>query len=418
MNRAVRLERAIEAFMERRTGRECIFMPSGRIALWSALRVLLSPGDRLLMSPATDDVIFFIVLAAGVRPVAAPLSLEDGNIDVDAVPLATWRTVKGVLTTNLYGLPDRVGALRARCEAHELVLIEDVAHAIAAQVDGTGLGSFGAAAAFSLSKNVDAYRGGVLALADSSKRKMFECVRDDVLLARGVGRRLGDALRPGAKALLRASGVLELLRRSREANVGALQFGERSVGSHRMDLQPDELRRAVAAGPVLNAFEMWAQVDRPDYRLKPGIPDLEVIVKKLQGLDADSARRIEGVERLRRAFPSVTPAALRGPAQPLFRLPLLVEDREAAMERLACRGVVTRYIYDPPLDDYAGAEFMGSSPSPEVGRWWVRHALPIDPLKAGAVLPVLREIEGISSGRPESCDARARDLVLDSRSLI
>jgi hypothetical protein len=63
------------------------------------------------------------------------------------------------------------------------------------------------------------------------------------------------------------------------------------------------------------------------------------------------------------------------------------------MAALAARGVLVRYIYDPPLDDYAGAEFMSPSTAPEPGRWWVRHALPIDPLKADLALPVLDRLE-------------------------
>jgi hypothetical protein len=31
-------------------------------------------------------------------------------------PDATWSSLGGVLTTNLYGLPDRVTELRARCD--------------------------------------------------------------------------------------------------------------------------------------------------------------------------------------------------------------------------------------------------------------------------------------------------------------
>jgi hypothetical protein len=60
------------------------------------------------MSPVNDDVILFVVLAAGLRPMMAPVSADDGNIDPAAVPDATWSTLDGVLTTNLYGLPDRV----------------------------------------------------------------------------------------------------------------------------------------------------------------------------------------------------------------------------------------------------------------------------------------------------------------------
>ena len=71
-----RLEREIEAVLEARTGRECVFMPSGRFAIHLAFRLLLSPGDRILMSPLEDDTVFFGALAAGLRPVMAPVSTE------------------------------------------------------------------------------------------------------------------------------------------------------------------------------------------------------------------------------------------------------------------------------------------------------------------------------------------------------
>jgi DegT/DnrJ/EryC1/StrS aminotransferase family len=63
-------------------------------------------------------------------------------------------------TTNLYGLSDRVAELRARCDRLGIPLIEDAAHAIQTEVDGRPIGSFGAAAAFSLSKHARAGGGG------------------------------------------------------------------------------------------------------------------------------------------------------------------------------------------------------------------------------------------------------------------
>ena len=87
---------------------ECVFMPSGRFAIHLAFRLLLSPGDRILMSPLEDDTVFFGALAAGLRPVMAPVSADDGNMRIEAMDDATWSTISAVLTGNTYGLPDRV----------------------------------------------------------------------------------------------------------------------------------------------------------------------------------------------------------------------------------------------------------------------------------------------------------------------
>jgi len=87
------IERDIEAVLEARIGRECVFMPSGRFAIHLAFQLLLSPGDRILMSPLEDDTVFFGALAAGLRPVMAPMSAHDGNIRIDAIDDETWSTL-------------------------------------------------------------------------------------------------------------------------------------------------------------------------------------------------------------------------------------------------------------------------------------------------------------------------------------
>ena len=107
------IERDIEVVLEGRIGRECVFMPSGRFAIHLAFQLLLSPGDRILMSPLEDDTVFFGALAAGLRPVMAPVSTHDGNMRIDAIDDATWSTISAVLTGNTYGLPDRVVELSA-----------------------------------------------------------------------------------------------------------------------------------------------------------------------------------------------------------------------------------------------------------------------------------------------------------------
>jgi hypothetical protein len=98
-----------------------------------------------------------------------------------------------------------------------------------------------------------------------------------------------------------------------------------------------------------------------------------------------------GVRRLQ-ALPAAAPAVRLGPVQPLFRVPLLVEERDAVLAELLRRQLPVGYVYDPPLDDYAGPRFTEPSPDPEVARWWARRVLPVDPLDAGRVLGVLSSL--------------------------
>jgi DegT/DnrJ/EryC1/StrS aminotransferase family len=392
------LEREISAILADRTGRECLVVPSGRVALYLALRCWLSPGDRILMSPVNDDVIFFVALAAGLRPVMAPLSTEDGNIVPEAVPEATWRSLSGVLTTNLYGLPDRVADLRARCDRLGIPLIEDAAHAIETEVGAQPIGTFGAATAFSLSKHVAARGGGVLVFADATRRPELERLRDELTIGRTRRRQLADIVEPPVRRLVRDLHLVRPARRARRL----LGLDERE--RYRMPLHAPLLRDAIAAangalsrngtdgtGNELDRFDPWVRVDLAAYRTSLRPLHLRRIVTRLRMLASDRARRIEGVRRLRE-LDVVAPRVREGAARPLFRVPLLVEHRDAVRDELERRGIAIGYLYDPPLDDYAGPRFAEPSVSPDAARWWAKCVLPVDPLDAGRVLDALARV--------------------------
>lgn len=378
--------------MRRRLGRECLYVPSCRLGLYVALRHWCPPGGRVLMSPVNDDVIFFVLLAAGLRPVQAPLRAEDGSIDMAAVPESLWRGLSAVLTTNLYGTPDPAPELRARCDGLGIPLIEDAAHAIGSQVAGRPVGSFGDASVFSLSKHTGAKTGGFLSVADPCLRAGLERARDELLWPARLSAELAYALRPYAEAGVRG---LRLIGAARAA-LRLLGLEERE--DIRMELRPGELKQAMSAAPALADFHSWIRVDMHDYRLRPGGLRLRRTERLLTRLDHRLAGHLEGVRRL-----SATRWALPrpGPAQPLFRVPLLVEDRDAAIAALARRRIGVGYLYDPPLDVYAGDVFTDPSPAPEPAAWFARHALPVDPFKAETAISVLTEL-GARPARPPS----------------
>jgi dTDP-4-amino-4,6-dideoxygalactose transaminase len=122
--------RGIESFFRRRYGREALYVPSGRLALYLAFREWLRPGDRILISPVNDDVVFFTVLAAGLVPVLGPLDPATGNLDASALDANGWSRLQAVMTTSLYGIPDRMDLLEERCRRHGLLLIEDACQAL------------------------------------------------------------------------------------------------------------------------------------------------------------------------------------------------------------------------------------------------------------------------------------------------
>ncbi|MGW6905386.1 DegT/DnrJ/EryC1/StrS family aminotransferase [Streptomyces sp. NPDC054940] len=375
----------LAAMMTRRIGRECVYTPSARLALYLALRRWCRPGGRVLMSPVNDDVILFVVLAAGLRPVQAPVSRWDGNIDPTAVPESTWRNVDAVLTTNLYGLPDRVVELRSRCDQLGIPLIEDAAHAIGTHVDGQPIGTFGTAAAFSLSKHVAGMAGGFLVVEDARTRRELELLRDDLLTPRRLRDDLTTTLRPLARSAVRTLHLVRPVWRTMQR----LKLLERD--EFRMALHAPRLAGRARQAPSLTAYEPWVRVDLHGFRSRHGALVRGQLELRMTLLDGDLARRRTGVSLLSGttwATPALRERAGDGPPS-LFRVPLLVHDRDTLLERLVNHGVVAGYVYDPPLDDYAGAEFVEPSPDPSAARWFAAHTLPADPLLARRIAAAL-----------------------------
>ncbi|MGC5010591.1 DegT/DnrJ/EryC1/StrS family aminotransferase [Streptosporangium sp. DT93] len=365
-----------EHIVAKRTDRLCLSLPSNRLGLYLALRHWCRPGQRLLMSPLSADEILFLVLAAGLRPVIAPLSVEDGNIDAGAVDLDT---VDAVLTTNLYGLPDRVSAFAGK------ILIEDVAHAIETSVHGRPLGTFGVAGVFSLSKHAGAGSGGVLAVEHLEDLRVLERERDRLLQPGVFRREIHSVLTSASRhAALRLNMVRPALRAMR-----ALGMEEEREG-YRIAPRPVELLRALEYAPQLPAFDSWVQADLHDYRTRRGHLARWYQSRRLRTLPRQRSRRIAGVSMLA-ALPSVAAAVRRHLDQPLFRVPLLVSGRDEAIAELERHGVATGYLYDPPYDGYL-PEFTDPSPAPEVARWWGRHVLPIDPLYARRAMTVVERL--------------------------
>ncbi|MDR0357850.1 MAG: DegT/DnrJ/EryC1/StrS family aminotransferase [bacterium] len=373
----------VEALLADRTGRECLFTPSGRVALWLAFRTWLRPGDRLLMSPLTCDVVLFVVLAAGLRPIMAPVSLEDGNIDPRAVPASIWSQIDGVLTTNLYGLPDRLPELRSRCLSRGIPLIEDAAQALESEAAGRPVGTFGDAAAFSLSKHAGAPAGGVLTFADEARRPDLERLLAAVTAPRLPTRLAMDLFRPPLETGIRR---LHLLRLARSMARGMGLDGRAT--SNRMPLREPALRRALTAAPDVTALGAWVRCDLPGYRMAIPPVLLRRILERLHRLEDDRVRRVAGVDRLRE-LPAAAPLLRESAPLPLLAVPFLVADRRAARAELSRRLVPTPYVFDPPLDDYAGDRIVEPSPNPEAARWWAAHVLPVAPLDAARALPAL-----------------------------
>ena len=100
-----------------------------------------------------------------------------GNLDLEAIDDATWSSVQAVMTTNLYGVPDRMDQLASRCEQHGVLLLEDAAHALDSRFGGRRVGTFGDACIFSFGKHLG-IPGGALTFRDPARRPALPVIPD------------------------------------------------------------------------------------------------------------------------------------------------------------------------------------------------------------------------------------------------
>ena len=113
--------------------RECRCVSSCTAALILSMEVLgISAGDEVLVPTMTFVASANAVEHAGATPVLVDCVPGTGQIDLDAAEAAITPRTRAIMPVHMAGRPvdmDRLNALRDR---HDLLVIEDAAHAIGA----------------------------------------------------------------------------------------------------------------------------------------------------------------------------------------------------------------------------------------------------------------------------------------------
>jgi len=134
----------------------------------SLLAAQVGPGDEVITTALTFCATVNAILHVGALPVLADVDPLTQNIDpVDVARRITSRT-KALMPVHFAGRPCDMLALSKLAQQHGLVLIEDCAHALEAEIDGQGVGTWGDFACFSFyaTKNVTTGEGGMVLARD------------------------------------------------------------------------------------------------------------------------------------------------------------------------------------------------------------------------------------------------------------
>ena len=258
------------------------------------------------------------VVQCGAEPMFYPITAS-GSVDLDWLQSAALGGSRALLAAHFFGIPQPMSGVRAFCDAHRIMLIEDCAHAFFGVSEGVAVGGWGDIAIASLTKFFPVSEGGLilsathplqeLDLAPCSWRDEIRAAVDPIEVGSAHGRF------PGLNTLLGGVfGLKEWLRRRYRPAVVTVNRSSESA-KPAVDLRLDSPRPVVAA--------RW---------IAPSVCQSRIVENRRRNYAAlaSSLLRIDGAHPL---FPD-----LPDDATP-YVFPPYVDDPTASYQRLRSPGI-------------------------------------------------------------------------------
>ena len=148
-----------------------VALSAGTAALHMAVKLAgVKPGDKVFCSDMTFDATVNPVVYEGGVPVFIDTEYDTWNMDPAALEKAfeIYPDVNVVVIAHLYGTPGKIDELKAICDKHGAVIIEDAAESLGATYKGVQTGTFGEfnAISFNGNKIITGSSGGMLLTDD------------------------------------------------------------------------------------------------------------------------------------------------------------------------------------------------------------------------------------------------------------
>lgn len=153
-----------KAFAERMQTNHCQLVSSGTAALTVALAAAgVGAGDEVIMPTFTFVASFESIMMLGAVPVLVDID-DTLTLNPQAVEKAITPKTKCVMPVHMCGSMADLAALKAICDKHKLLLLEDACQAIGGSYAGKPLGSYGDLGCFSFDfvKTITCGEGGAV----------------------------------------------------------------------------------------------------------------------------------------------------------------------------------------------------------------------------------------------------------------
>ena len=176
-NRVREFERA---FAEYLGVKHAIAVSSCTAALHLSLVVAeIGSGDEVITTPYTFTATAEAIRYVDAKPIFVDIHPDTLNIDTSKIEQAITSRTKAILPVHIAGIPCDMDALRDISQNHNLMLIDDAAHAIPVEYKGQHIGAIGDLSAFSFyaNKNLTTAEGGMITTNSDAFAKPLRTMR-------------------------------------------------------------------------------------------------------------------------------------------------------------------------------------------------------------------------------------------------
>jgi dTDP-4-amino-4,6-dideoxygalactose transaminase len=273
-----------QAFAEFCGTEHAVAVSSGTAALHLALLAAgCRPGDQVVVPSLNFVAAANTILHTGATPVFCDVvGPEDLNLDPSDVEAAVGPATRAILALHYGGFACDMESVLDIARRHDLVVIEDAAHALGTTVDGTMCGALGTMGCFSFfaNKNLPIGEGGMLVTDDDELAARARLLRSHGMTTLTWARHRGHAHSYDVVAhghnyrldeLRAAIGLLQL-RRLPDANAARARIAAR----YRRELQSSERLIVPFPGEERHATSAHhlAVIVLPDGRVRSAVREL------------------------------------------------------------------------------------------------------------------------------------------------
>lgn len=160
----MKIKQKLERELSRYLGlKNTILFSSCRNALYILLKSFnLKSTDEVIIQSFICDSLPQAIRKAGARVIQAEVNKDTLNLDAIELSKKITPNTKAVVFVHTYGNPSGIKEIAEICKKHNLILIEDIAHALGASYNKQLAGTFGDYAIYSFTKQMINFGGGAI----------------------------------------------------------------------------------------------------------------------------------------------------------------------------------------------------------------------------------------------------------------